>query len=128
MKRELIIVRGIPGSGKSTFAYMLGRAVCTADDWYMRNGVYRWDYRNIGDAHDWCQRKCRRFMQKGVERVIVANTSITPRAMQPYLDMAELFGYKAFSIIVENRHGNSSIHNVPEETLINMRSKFDIKL
>jgi uridine kinase len=41
MKKELIIVRGISGSGKSTFAYMLGKAVCTADDWYMRNGVYR---------------------------------------------------------------------------------------
>jgi hypothetical protein len=67
-------------------------------------------------------------MQKGVERVIVANTSITARAMKPYFDMAEMFGYKVFSIVVENHHGNASIHNVQDETLDNMRSKFELKL
>jgi len=128
MEKVLIIVRGIPGSGKTTFARMLGKAVCCADDWFMRDGIYKWDYRNISEAHDWCQRKCSRFMQVGIERVIVANTSITEKAMIPYFDMAEIFGYKVFSIIVENRHGSTSIHNVPEETLENMRSKFDIKI
>jgi len=128
MEKVLIIVRGIPGSGKTTFANMLGRAVCCADDWYMRDGIYKWDYKNIGDAHDWCQRKCRRFMKKQIERIIVANTNITERSMTPYFTLARQFGYKVFTIIVENRHGNVSIHNVPDETLENMRSKFDIKL
>jgi len=94
----------------------------------MRDGVYKWDYRNIGEAHDWCKRKCRRFMQAGVDKVIVANTNVTEGSMQPYFDMAEEHGYKVFSVIVENRHGNKSIHNVPDATLDNMRSKFDIKL
>jgi predicted kinase len=128
MEKILIVIRGIPGSGKTTFAHTIGKAICCADDWYMRDGVYKWDYENIGNAHAWCQRKCKRFMQVGVDKVIVANTNITERSMQPYFDMAEEFGYRVFSIIVENRHGNKNIHDVPDATLNNMRNKFDIKL
>jgi predicted kinase len=126
--KTLIILRGIPGSGKSTLAQTLTKAVCTADDWFMRNGEYNWDYRNIGDAHAWCQRKCSRFMQVGVDKIVVANTNITEKSMQPYVDMAEKFGYKIFYLIVENRHGNQSVHNVPDATLENMRKNFSIKL
>ena len=128
MIRELIIVRGLPGSGKTTLARRLGRAVCSADDWYMRNGIYKWSYRFIDIAHDWCQRKCRRFMQKGIERVIIANTHTTERSMRPYVEMANEYGYRVYTIIVENRHGMKSIHDVPEETMENMKSKFEIKL
>jgi len=94
----------------------------------MRGGEYYWDYRNIGDAHAWCQRKCRRFMQVGADKIVIANTNITEKSMQPYVDMAEMFGYKIFYLIVENRHGNQSIHNVPDATLENMRKNFNIKL
>lgn len=67
-------------------------------------------------------------MQVGVDKVIIANTNVTERSMQPYFDMAEEFGYKTFSVVLENRHGNKNIHNVPDATLDNMRKKFDIKL
>jgi hypothetical protein len=107
---------------------MLGKAICTADDWYTHKGVYSWDYRHIGEAHDWCQRKCRRFMQKGIDRVIVANTSITEKAMRPYMVMAKEYDYKIFTVVVEKRHSNDNHHNVPELTLLNMESKFEIKL
>jgi len=128
MKKVLIIVRGLPGSGKSTFAQMLSKAICTADDWYMRKGVYKWDYKFIGEAHEWCQRKCWRFMQKDISPIVIANTSITTRAMQPYFNMAETFGYEVFTVVVENRHGKTNIHDVPEKTLLNMEEKFEIKL
>jgi hypothetical protein len=29
---------------------------------------------------------------------------------------------------VENRHGNSSVHNVPEETIEKMKKRFEIKI
>jgi len=129
MEKILLIIRGLPGAGKSTLAEALNiRAVCTADDWYVRNGIYKWNYMTIGEAHDWCKRKCRRFMQVGVERIIIANTSITARAIEPYFDMAKEFDYKVFSIILENRLSMKNIHNVPEETLENMKNKFEILL
>jgi predicted kinase len=128
MEKVLIILRGLPGSGKSTLAAHLSRAVCTADDWFMRGGKYEWCADLLGVAHDWCMRKCRRFMKKGVDRIIIANTNITERAMRPYFDMAEDFGYTVFTVIVENRHGNQNIHNVPDENLVNMEKRFSIKL
>jgi hypothetical protein len=48
--------------------------------------------------------------------------------MQPYYDLAKKYGYTVFSIIVENRHGSTSIHNVPEGSIDQMRRRFDIKL
>ena len=128
MKKDLIIVRGIPGSGKTTFANMLGKAVCCADDFYMHDGEYKWNAEDIGNAHGWCQRKCRRFMKAQAETIIVANTNTTPREMQPYMDLARQFGYMVFSVIVENRHGGESVHGVPEATLEKMRGRFNIEL
>lgn len=125
----LIIVRGIPGSGKTSFAELLGtKAICSADDYVTRNGVYKWSPETIGKSHDWCQRKCRRFMKKQAERIVVANTSTTERELKPYYDLARQFGYRVYSIIVENRHDGKNIHNVPDDTLEKMANRFNIKL
>jgi hypothetical protein len=48
--------------------------------------------------------------------------------MEPYFELAKTYGYKTFSIVVENRHGNESIHGVPEDKLEQMKSRFEIKL
>jgi len=128
MKKELIIVRGLSSSGKSTFAEMLGRAICCADDYFMHNNEYLWNPKDIGKAHEWCQRKCRRFMKKQIGHVIVANTSTTERELKPYMDLGRQFGYRIFSIIVETRHDSKNNHNVPDETLNKMRARFSLKL
>jgi hypothetical protein len=102
----------VTGSGKSSFAELLGtKAICTADDYYVRDGKYNWTPERIGTAHDWCQRKCKRFMKKRADRIVVANTSTTERELKPYYDLARNFNYKIFSIIVENRAMTKSIHN-----------------
>jgi len=127
--KSLIIVRGIPGSGKSTFARFLGRAICTADDWHTdKYGNYNWKPENVGRAHLWCQRKCERFMKKDIKTVIIANTSTTEKELEPYYELAKKYGYQVFSIIIENRHNGISEHNVPQETLDKMKNRFNIKL
>lgn len=128
MEKVLFIVRGVPGSGKSSVAELLGKAICCADDYYMHDGEYKWNPDDIGTAHAWCQRKCRRFMKKQIGRIIVANTSTSERELKPYMDLARQFGYKVFSIIVENRHGGVNVHNVPEAVLDKMVNRFSIKL
>jgi hypothetical protein len=42
--------------------------------------------------------------------------------------MAKKYGYKVFSIVIENRHGGSSEHGVPEDKLEQMKNRFEIKL
>lgn len=48
--------------------------------------------------------------------------------MEPYFDLAKTYGYKVFSIVVENRHGGINDHNVPEEKVEEMKNRFQIKL
>ena len=48
--------------------------------------------------------------------------------MQAYIDLAKKYGYQVTTLIVENRHGNRNVHNVPDETLDRMRQRFEVKL
>lgn len=127
-EKVLIIVRGLPGSGKSTFSKLLSKAICSADDYLMVNGEYLWSEDKLYKAHKWCQRKCERFMKFEAKRVVVDNTSIKSRDLKPYYKLAEKYGYLVHSVIVENRHGGANIHNCSEELIEEKRKKFNIKL
>jgi len=127
--KDLFIIRGLPGSGKSLFAKLIGKAICTADDYHTdRYGNYHWKAENVGKAHGWCRCKCERFMKRNISPIVVANTSTTEKEFNPYYELADKYGYRVFSIIVENRHGGKDSHDVPVETLEKMRDRFDIKL
>jgi predicted kinase len=118
------------GSGKSTVAQLFNTdAICCADDYFMTiGGDYIWIAEKVSAAHEWCQNECRNYMKAQTQRIIIANTNTTAREMQPYMNMARQFGYKTFSLIIENRHGGVDIHNVPAATLEKMRKRFEIKL
>ena len=122
------MVRGLPGSGKTTFANVICDKVVSADDYhYDEEGVYRFTIKNMAAAHRYCQGKTRSIMETGKD-VAVANTSTTKKELKPYYDLAEEFGYTVYSIVVENRHGGVNVHNVPAETLEKMKTRFDVEL
>jgi predicted kinase len=139
MKRHLIILRGVPGCGKSTVAEFLAMyvdgigqsskyTICCADDFFMKDGEYKFNPKALGIAHKVCTEKCEKAMIAGEERVIVANTSTTEKELKPYMELAEKHGYMVFSLIVENRHGGTNVHNVPEESLTKMVERFSVRL
>jgi predicted kinase len=129
MEKVIIIVRGLQGSGKSTVAKLFGtKAICCADDYFMRDGKYQWFGHMLPAAHAWCIRKCKRFMKKQACRIVIDNTNVKTRDLVPYTDLARQFGYVVHVIIVENRHGGVNTHGVPAEALERLREKFDIQL
>jgi predicted kinase len=139
MEKVLYIVRGIPGSGKSTFAKKLvgeDFLVFEADKYFINqdNGKYEFDISKIKDAHKWCQNLVENCMKDNMinnqyyPEIAVSNTFTQEWEMEPYLQMAETYGYKVFSIVVENRHGGKNVHGVPDEVLTKMRERFEIKL
>jgi predicted kinase len=128
MERTLIILRGLPGAGKSSLAKLFDAPICCADDYFMNNGNYEWKANQIGNAHLWCQKKCKTLMDVNAEKIVIANTTVAARDLRPYTDLAEKYGYRVYSVIVENRFSTKNIHNVPEETIEKMRNRFDIKL
>jgi hypothetical protein len=62
------------------------------------------------------------------ERIVVSNTFTQTWEMQPYFDLAERYGYRVYSLIVENRHGGVNEHGVPEDKLEIMKNRFEISL
>ncbi len=93
-----------------------------------KDGNYNWSVEGLHSAHIYSESRCEHFMKEDTEKIIVSNTSVVYKDMKAYFDLAKKYGYKVFSIIVENRLDTKNIHNVPESTIETMRKKFEIKL
>lgn len=131
--KKLYIVRGLPGSGKSTFAKSLGGTHFETDSYFMVDGEYKFDFTKLKEAHKWCQDSVNTAMilnnTTGINEVIVVSNTFTQEwEMQPYFEMAESWGYQVFSLIIENRHGGVNEHGVPEDKIEVMKNRFEIKL
>jgi predicted kinase len=133
---DLILLRGLPGSGKSTLGNVIlqlpnnnPQEVLSADDFFVNNeGEYFFDGTKLKEAHNYCQFRCSERMRQQIVRIVVANTFTEDWEMKPYFDMAERYNYRVHTIIVENRHGGENIHGVPENKLQKMKDRFEIKL
>ena len=134
MEKILYIVRGIPGSGKSTFAKTLGGTHIEADQYFVDvDGNYNFDGGKIKLAHEYCRAQTEAWMrtdgaQVNVDRIVVSNTFTQEWEMEPYFKLAKEYGYKTFTLIVENRHGGINQHGVPEDKIKIMKNLFEIKL
>lgn len=129
--KDLILLRGVSGSGKTTLAERLAvgkEAVFAADDYFMVDGEYKFDGSKLKDAHANCQARTEAAMVNNDGVIFVANTFTREWEMKAYYDLAEKYGYRVYSIIVENRHGGVNEHGVPDEAVQGMRDRFEVKL
>jgi predicted kinase len=125
--KVLIILRGLPGSGKSTLAKLICNQHVEADMFFMQDGEYKFDATKLKHSHEWCQNKTEEWLKTGYN-VAVSNTFTQEWEMMPYFALAKQYGYMVQSLIVENRHNGESEHNVPQETLNKMKTRFEISL
>jgi predicted ABC-type ATPase len=118
---DLILVRGVSGSGKSTVAEMLAEHNVAADDYF--GDEYVFDPSLLGDAHAWCKGRVAGWMNEGVSRIAVHNTFTQDWEMQPYFDLAEQRGYRVHTLVVEDRHKSGDEHGVPDTVKAKQRSR-----
>jgi predicted kinase len=135
MNKNLYLLRGIPGAGKSTLAKQLGDTHFETDSYFMVDGEYKFDPTKLKKAHEWCQGEVELAMihnhvTYGLDGsdIVVSNTFTQEWEMEKYYQLANQYDYRVFSIIVENRHGGKNLHGVPEDKLQIMKDRFSIKL
>lgn len=120
----LVIVRGLPGSGKSTYAEKQTGYVHIEADQFMidKNGVYVFDRSRLKQNHRDCLKLCELLLLSG-HRVIVANTFTRKAEYEPYVRLAETLDLTYKIVVMTGDY--DSIHNVPEETIRVMKDRWE---
>ena len=122
--KTLYIVRGLPGSGKSSLAKKITETLYSADDFFTnKKGEYNFNAKLLGKAHEWCWGKVRDAMFLGVNAVAVANTFTQAWEAEKYYQIAEEYGYSVFVIECQNDFGN--VHDVPQESIDAMKERWE---
>ncbi len=115
--KNVIILRGVSGSGKSTAAALFGGNVkiCCADDFFTSDeGVYQFEAWRTPEAHEHCRNAFVAALQdEQIDTIVVANTNSREQEFAFYDEKAKEIGANVFYFVIENRHGNTDIHNVP---------------
>ena len=127
---NLILLRGVSGSGKSTIAPMFENAVLVStDDFFLDEyGDYVFDANSLVINHQKCQLAVDMMMQDNEELIVVHNTFTADWEMDAYFDLARKHGYAVHTIIVENRHGSDNVHDVPKDVVKAQVERFSVTL
>ena len=127
---NLILVRGVSGSGKSTIAPMFENAVLVStDDFFLDEyGDYVFDANSLVINHQFCQLAVSMMMKDEEELIVVHNTFTADWEMDAYFDLAREHGYAVHTIIVENRHGSKNVHDVPQDVVKAQKERFSVTL
>ncbi|KAM3955209.1 uncharacterized protein ACR2FA_010918, partial [Aphomia sociella] len=141
--RICIIMRGVPGSGKSNLARkivesLIGSApndfhthVFSTDDYFYVRGTYNFNKNYLSEAHTWNQNRVRAATDMALSPIIIDNTNIGDWEMEPYLKYSVINGY-IIEIMEPNtpwakkasKCARKNVHNVPLSTIQRMLDNY----
>ena len=132
---KVIIMRGIPGGGKSTYIQknFPNAIVCSADHSFETDEGYKFDPSKIGEAHRACQKKflthLLSFRMAGEQRdVVVDNTNTQLWEMSFYVGLANVFEvpFEIHRIDCDPKVAAArNVHGVPEKAVLAMHSRME---
>lgn len=108
VEKSVIIMRGISGSGKSTAARKMKKIfeeaghnvkICSADNFFQRDGEYNFDPSFLSYAHDMCQAKVAREIMFDTDIILVDNTNTQKWEYKDYVQLAKKNKY---DVVVHN--------------------------
>ena len=125
-KKFLFLVRGLPGSGKSTVAAELV-ADCgemyAADDYFEKSGEYIFDAAQLPNAHAECRDNVEKAMLEACPKIAVHNTFSMRWEAEAYFALATKHNYSVSVVECQSSFGN--IHGVPEGSVLKMIERWE---
>lgn len=140
--KQVIILSGVSGSGKSTYAKKFAQketfvhyqyTIVSADNYFMKDGVYNFDGSKLGEAHGQCFNKYIGAIQHPdcFELVIVDNTNLTSEEIAPYVLGAQAYGWDCKIVTIELDPNfpelmecvDRNVHGVPYLSIAKQREK-----
>lgn len=86
------------------------------------NGDYQYVSKNLGEAHRWCLRTVEGYLSQGLD-VVVSNSFTRHWEYEPYVSVANRLKVPYTVLVATGDFQN--IHNVPDEVLAKMRSRWE---
>ncbi|KAG9491933.1 hypothetical protein GDO78_000437 [Eleutherodactylus coqui] len=135
--KQIYLLRGLPGSGKTSLARKLKRdypsaVVFSTDDYFLlEDGSYSYDPDLLQDAHKWNQKRARKAMNRGKTPIIIDNTNTVAWHMKPYAVMALQNRYQVL-FLEPNTHWKFNVgelarrnsHGVSREKIQRMKNAY----
>lgn len=132
----LVLMRGVPGSGKSYLAKELvegtNGVILSTDDHFIVNGEYKFDGTKLQEYHKRNLNDAKSAMAIGVKPVIIDNTNIYSAHMRPYILQAVKFRYEIYFLepLTEWKKkpaecAKRNIHNIDEQKIAYLTETFE---
>ena len=132
-KTNLILVRGLPGSGKTKLAKLLSNSgehpVFSVDQYFTdQDGNYTFDYSKNYLAYKACEENTAAAIEAGNKIILVEHTFTLDWELEPYFKMAKKYDCCLHVLTVENYHGGENVHEISNEQILKMAEKYKVKL
>lgn len=132
---KLIIMRGAPGIGKSTYIKnnYPNSVICSADHFFLNDkNEYIFNKNLLGIAHKTCYDKVESYLKdkdnlpKEIEFIVVDNTNTRLREINPFVKLAEQYSvpFELITLIAPiESFCRRNIHDVGENTVREMHER-----
>lgn len=136
MNKVVVLMRGLPGSFKSTTTKRLAEdnngIIFSTDNFFMVDGEYKFDGKYIGDAHTWNKLEFLMAIRSEFPYIIIDNTNTQYWEMEPYIKTAFEFGYDVAIEEPDNPDkfdvelcSQRNTHGVPQEVIQKMKDRWE---
>ena len=122
IRPALTIIRGFPGSGKSTRAKALGCFHVEADMNCIHNGIYEWKEDTVMAGIDFRYKIVESAMKFGCD-IVVTGTFPTLSELNVFIDLGKSYGYKVN--ICKCVDSFDSIHRPPIDFIQKLRDTWE---